>query len=97
MAVQQERPKVLDMLASQRISVDQAGDLLRALTAEPPGALDVPIPPRMGVAWLLRISIDAHGGQPGRQRRRGSRSPRTSTPRRRCAPVARQEAGEIRP
>jgi hypothetical protein len=70
MAIQDERKKVLDMLASGQISVDQASDLLRALGegAPPPGprqpwaSITPPAAPRTGTARLLRISIDAGDG-----------------------------------
>jgi len=61
MPLQDERKKVLDMLAAGQINVEQASDLLRALgepgpaTSEPP-----PAPRRTGTARLLRISIDAN-------------------------------------
>jgi hypothetical protein len=64
-AVQEERKKVLDMLAAGQINVDQAGDLLRALSDGPHGAAPVAPPPRTGTARLLRISIDANGGGDG--------------------------------
>ena len=63
MPAQDERKKVLDMLAAGQINVDQAGELLRALGDAPRGAADVPTPPtppRTGTARLLRISIDAN-------------------------------------
>ena len=60
MPAQDERKKVLDMLAAGQINVDQAGELLRALGDAPRGAADAPPPPRTGTARLLRISIDAN-------------------------------------
>jgi hypothetical protein len=64
MAVQDERKKVLDMLAAGQINVDQASELLRALGDAPSatGAAPPPPPPpaRTGTARLLRISIDAN-------------------------------------
>ena len=64
MAAQDERKKVLDMLASGQISVDQASELLRALGDGPIGSAPPPPPPpppaRIGTARLLRISIDAN-------------------------------------
>jgi hypothetical protein len=62
MAVQDERKKVLDMLAAGQISVDQASDLLRALGEGGPPAGAPPPTPRTGTARLLRISIDATDG-----------------------------------
>ena len=60
MPAQDERKKVLDMLAAGQINVDQASELLRAL-GEPPRVdpEPPPPPPRVGTARLLRISIDA--------------------------------------
>ena len=63
MAAQDERKKVLDMLAAGQINVDQASELLRALGDGPVGAAPPPPPPppaRTGTARLLRISIDAN-------------------------------------
>jgi len=63
MAAQDERKKVLDMLAAGQINVDQASELLRALGDAPIGASppSPPSPPaRTGTARLLRISIDAN-------------------------------------
>lgn len=63
MAAQDERKKVLDMLAAGQINVDQASELLRALGDAPIGAAPPPPPPpstRSGTARLLRISIDAN-------------------------------------
>ena len=63
MAAQEERKKVLDMLAAGQINVDQASELLRALGDAPVGAVPPPPPPmpaRTGTARLLRISIDAN-------------------------------------
>ena len=61
MAVQDERKKVLDMLAAGQINVDQASELLRALGDAPSAASVAPPPPtRTGTARLLRISIDAN-------------------------------------
>jgi hypothetical protein len=63
MAAQDERKKVLDMLAAGQINVDQASELLRALGDAPSGAAPPPPPPpstRSGTARLLRISIDAN-------------------------------------
>ena len=63
MAAQDERKKVLDMLAAGQINVDQASELLRALGDAPVGAVPPPPPPmpaRTGTARLLRISIDAN-------------------------------------
>ena len=68
MAVQDERKKVLDMLAAGQISVDQASDLLRALgEGGPPVGAPPPPPPsaRTGTARLLRIAIDATDGGDG--------------------------------
>jgi hypothetical protein len=63
MTIQDERKKVLDMLAAGQISVDQASDLLRALGENgPPAGAPPPTPPRTGTARLLRISIDASEG-----------------------------------
>jgi hypothetical protein len=63
MTVHDERKKVLDMLAAGQISVDQAGDLLRALgEGGPPTGAPPPPTPRTGTARLLRISIDASDG-----------------------------------
>jgi hypothetical protein len=63
-AVQDERKKVLDMLAPGQINVDQASELLRALGDAPTGAgappPPTPAPARTGTARLLRISIDAN-------------------------------------
>ena len=63
MAAQDERKKVLDMLAAGQINVDQASELLRALGDAPVGAAPPPPTPpstRSGTARLLRISIDAN-------------------------------------
>jgi len=63
MAAQDERKKVLDMLAAGQINVDQASELLRALGDAPIGAAPPPPTPpstRSGTARLLRISIDAN-------------------------------------
>jgi len=64
MAVQDERKKVLDMLAAGQINVDQASELLRALGDAPSTTGSAPPPPpppaRTGTARLLRISIDAN-------------------------------------
>ncbi|MFO8151496.1 MAG: hypothetical protein R6T93_14545 [Trueperaceae bacterium] len=63
MAAQDERKKVLDMLAAGQINVDQASELLRALGDAPTGAAAPPTPPkpaRTGTARMLRISIDAN-------------------------------------
>jgi len=64
MPAQDERKKVLDMLAAGQINVDQASELLRALGDAPRGAEGFPplppVPPRTGTARLLRISIDAN-------------------------------------
>lgn len=63
MAAQDERKKVLDMLAAGQINVDQASELLRALGDAPTGAAAPPPPPspaRTGTARMLRISIDAN-------------------------------------
>jgi hypothetical protein len=63
MAAQDERKKVLDMLAAGQINVDQASELLRALGDAPIGTAPPPPPPpsaRSGTARLLRISIDAN-------------------------------------
>lgn len=63
MAVQDERKKVLDMLAAGQINVDQATELLRALGDAPSAtgaAPPSPPPARTGTARLLRISIDAN-------------------------------------
>jgi len=62
-AAQDERKKVLDMLAAGQINVDQASELLRALGDAPIGAAPPPPTPpstRSGTARLLRISIDAN-------------------------------------
>ncbi len=60
MPAQDERKKVLDMLAAGQINVDQASELLRALGDPPRAAPEPPpAPPRVGTARLLRISIDA--------------------------------------
>ncbi len=63
MAAQDERKKVLDMLAAGQINVDQASELLRALGDAPIGAAPPSPPPppgRTGTARMLRISIDAN-------------------------------------
>lgn len=63
MAAQDERKRVLDMLAAGQINVDQASELLRALGDAPVGAAPSPPPSpptRTGTARLLRISIDAN-------------------------------------
>lgn len=64
-----ERRKILDMLAAGQVSVEQATELLKALgpvAAVPPTP---PIPPalprRKGIAKILRINIDAGGGDEG--------------------------------
>jgi hypothetical protein len=64
MPLQDERKKVLDMLAAGQINVDQASELLRAL-GEPGPAATEPPPRRTGTARLLRISIDANDGGDG--------------------------------
>jgi hypothetical protein len=66
MTVQDERKRVLDMLAAGQINADQAGDLLRALGDVGGGAAPPQPPPvRTGTARLLRISIDATDGDDG--------------------------------
>ncbi len=60
MADQDERKKVLDMLAAGQINVDQASELLRALGDAPSATSVAPPPTRTGTARLLRISIDAN-------------------------------------
>ncbi len=61
MPLQDERKKVLDMLAAGQINVDQASELLRALGDAGPASPEPPPPPRRsGTARLLRISIDAN-------------------------------------
>ncbi len=72
MPAQEERKKVLDMLAAGQINVDQASELLRALGDAPRvvsvGAPPPPPPPRAGTARLLRISIDADEDGSGNSR-----------------------------
>ena len=72
MAAQDERKKVLDMLAAGQINVDQASELLRALGDGPrdASAPPPPPPPRVGTARLLRISIDANDDEDGGDRAR---------------------------
>jgi hypothetical protein len=66
MTVHDERKKVLDMLASGQITVDQASELLRALGEGAPPVGPTPlVPARTGTARLLRISIDARDGGDG--------------------------------
>jgi hypothetical protein len=71
MPAQEERKKVLDMLAAGQINVDQASELLRAL-GDAPRVVSVgappPPPPRAGTARLLRISIDADEDGSGNSR-----------------------------
>jgi hypothetical protein len=66
MAVQDERKKVLDMLAAGRSpSTRRATCCARSARAAPPGPVGVDHaagPPRTGTARLLRISIDAGDG-----------------------------------
>jgi len=61
MAENEDRRRILDMLAAGTISVDEAANLLKALGPGTPGrAIEPPAPPRpAGQARLLRISIDA--------------------------------------
>ncbi len=64
-----ERRKILDMLAAGQVSVEQATELLKALgpvAAVPPTPPIPPAPPRRkGIAKILRINIDAGGGDEG--------------------------------
>lgn len=71
MALEDERKKILDMLAAGQINVDQASELLRALGEAPRAVPDGPSPPaaaRSGTARLLRISIDADEDEGGNSR-----------------------------
>jgi hypothetical protein len=66
MAIVDERRKILDLLESGRVNADQASELLRALGGAPrEAAAPAPPPPpaRTGTARMLRISIDAGGGE----------------------------------
>jgi hypothetical protein len=61
MSPQDERTRILDLLASGQITTSQASALLEALGGDPP-------PPRAATARTLRISIDAKdagGGKAG--------------------------------
>ena len=73
MPAQDERKKVLDMLAAGQINVDQASELRRALGDAPravPPPPPPPPPPRVGTARLLRISIDAMDDEDSGERAR---------------------------
>ncbi len=67
MAENDERRRILDMLAAGSISVDEATNLLKAVWGGPASApARLPAPARTGgPARLLRISIDETGGREG--------------------------------
>jgi hypothetical protein len=59
MADNDERRRVLDMLAEGRINADDAANLLRALGEDPTPGTAAPRPVRKGTARTFRVSIDA--------------------------------------
>lgn len=65
MALNEERRKVLDMVASGQISAVEAAELLSALEEGVPTEAEAP-PRRRGTAKALRITID-DPGEPGKK------------------------------
>lgn len=65
MAENEDRRRILDMLAAGSISVDDAANLLKALGSPPAAPAALPVPKRTGggQARLLRILIDESNSQ----------------------------------
>lgn len=62
------RKRILDMLASGAISADDAAKLLAAIGGETRPGTSPPAPKPRTAARVLRVSIDAHDDEEGRER-----------------------------